>query len=774
MELRSKRASRRTFLLQCWILSIAAVLAGRFCPAASTPPSQLTTLSSVRALTNPEASHAYPVRFEATVTYYRDYDADLFVQDGSTAIYVYFRSGAKLLPGDRVLVTGKTRESFRPIVVADSVVVLHHGALPKPVSVDVNQLFNASRDCELVTVHGVVRSAAMVWSAQRRNLYMQVLTDGGYIDAAVNSDDSSALTSLLDAKVEITGVMTSKFDEKLQQDGAAIDVGSLAGVKILHSTASKPGLLPVTHMENVLRGYRVRDLTERLQVEGIVTYYQPGVAVVLQNGTNSIWIMTMSDAPLRVGDRAFASGFPDVRNGYLALNYGEVRDTHLWEPIAPASVDWKEMESGDHSFDLVSTEGQLVMEAREAAQDEYVLKSNGHLFSAIFRHPIGEGALELPAMKQVPIGSRVRVTGVSMFYSTDPFNGPVASDLLLRGFDDVAVIAPPSRLTIRNLLLTVAALLVAVLLFAARGWSLERRIRRQTVRFAALSDAQAEIERRRSHILEEINGNGPLSEILEHIVELVSFRLGGSPSWFESKDGACLVERPRDLRGLHIARQEMQSGSGMRLGSIAAGLRPGAQSNDAQDEALSMGARLATLAIETRRLYADLVHRSEFDQLTGAHNRFSLEKHLDILIGAARDGKDCFGLIYLDLDGFKQVNDVFGHRIGDLYLEHVAARLQGRLRGHDILARVGGDEFAALISEVKTRADIEEVVSRLKSSLDEPFVLENNAFKAFASFGFALFPEDGASHDSLLAAADSAMYRAKNLKRSMREASIVR
>ncbi|HMG87253.1 MAG TPA: GGDEF domain-containing protein [Terracidiphilus sp.] len=765
--------SRRALLLKCWLLSIAALLAAARCPMAIALD-QRTSLASVRALTNAEAVKAYPVSFEATVTYYRDYDIDLFVQDGPAAIYVRFRPGANLMPGDRVVVTGKTQESFRPIVVAETVVVTRHGALPEPVKLNVDELFDASRDCELVTVRGIVRSAAMVWSARHRNLYMQVLTDGGYIDAAVNSDDSSALTNLLDAEVEITGVMASKFDEKMQESGAVVDVGSLAGIRILHSAGSNPGSLPITPIENVLRGHRVRDLTRRLQVEGTITYYQPGEAVVLQKGSKSIWVTTLSDAQLKIGDRAYASGFPGVRNGYLSLDYGEIRDSHLREPISPVPVDWKEMDSGNHAFDLVSAEGQLVMEAREAAQDEYVLNSNGHIFSAILRHPGGVRALELPPMKQVPIGSRVRVTGVNKFYSTDPFNGPVASDLLLRGFDDVMVIASPPLLNIRNLSMTVAMLLIVVLFFATRGWKLEHKVRQQTARFAAMSDVQAEIERRRSLILEEINGNGPLPEILEQIVGLVSFRLGGNPCWLESKDGACLVPRPRDLRGLRIEHREMHSGAGATLGSIAAGLTLRVPPRPDQLEALSMGSRLATLAIETRRLYADLVHRSEFDQLTGAHNRFSLEKHLDVLIQSATPENPRFGVVYLDLDGFKQVNDLFGHRIGDLYLEQVAARLQGRIRAHDILARIGGDEFAALVSDVNTGAEIDEVIHRLQSGLDQPILIEDHALHASASFGFAIFPEDGTTHDSLLAAADSAMYTAKNIKRSARAATLVR
>lgn len=87
----------------------------------------LTSLSAITALTNAEASRAIPVSFEATVSYARLYENVLFVQDGSAAIFVRPPAGAKLHPGDRVLVKGKTKQSFRPIVVSESIAVLHPG-----------------------------------------------------------------------------------------------------------------------------------------------------------------------------------------------------------------------------------------------------------------------------------------------------------------------------------------------------------------------------------------------------------------------------------------------------------------------------------------------------------------------------------------------------------------------------------------------------------------------------------------------------------------------
>jgi diguanylate cyclase (GGDEF)-like protein len=180
---------------------------------------------------------------------------------------------------------------------------------------------------------------------------------------------------------------------------------------------------------------------------------------------------------------------------------------------------------------------------------------------------------------------------------------------------------------------------------------------------------------------------------------------------------------------------------------------------------------LAALAIETRRLYSDLLRRSEFDLLTDIHNRFSMEKQLDAQIEEARQKAGIFGLVYIDLDDFKQVNDSYGHQAGDLYLQEVALRMKRQLRSHDTLARLGGDEFAALLPMVRNRADVEEIAQRLEDCFNEPFVIDGQLLRGSASVGFALYPEDGATRDSLLDASDAAMYVAKKERKQSQEAA---
>jgi diguanylate cyclase (GGDEF)-like protein len=384
--------------------------------------------------------------------------------------------------------------------------------------------------------------------------------------------------------------------------------------------------------------------------------------------------------------------------------------------------------------------------------------SDGRVFAAILRHPDLTGVSAPPARRD-NVGSTVRVTGICMLqYGSDPFHGPVAVNVLLRSNDDLIVVARPTLFSTRNLGIAAILLFILVLAVGVRGWILERRIRRQTAELAY-------IERRRSRILEDINGSRPLAEIIEQITELVSFKLKGALCWCRIAEGAQLGNCPSSLNDFRIIQEEIPARSGPPLGTVYAALDPLTSPQPIESEALTMAAALSALATETRRIYSDLRRRSEFDLLTDTHNRFSLDKHLDSLMEEARHKAGIFGLIYIDLNEFKQINDLYGHQVGDRYLQEVALRMKRQLRSHDLLARLGGDEFAALVPVVRSRGEVEEIAQRLERSFDDPFMIDRYAIQGSASVGIALYPEDGSSKDSLLSHADAAMYVAKNSSR---------
>jgi diguanylate cyclase (GGDEF)-like protein len=757
-----------------WVLAGVIILGwAPVCGAAS--PGALTSLRAIHDLSRAEAAQALPVSFEGTVTYYNKSDVDLFLQDGDISIYVTTTIGADLALGDRVLVRGHTRQSFRTDVIGDSVTVLRHGTLPKPLAADFDQMVGGRLDCMRVTVRATVRSADMVVDGSRYDLYMHLLMDGGYINATVVASNNSMLKELLDSEVEVTGVVSGKFDSKDQLVGALLQVPTLADLKIVKHAATVPEALPITPMDEILSGYHVRISTRRIRVHGTITYFEPGSAIVLQSGNKSIWINTQSEKSQHIGTLADVTGFPNGTGGSLTMSLGQIWDSDVQAPIAPRPVTQAELASGTYEFNLVSAEGEVVTSVRQAAQDEYVLVSGGHVFSAVYQHMDQADGVPLPPMKQVPIGSRVRVTGISMVnYGSNPFQGPVSYHLLLRSFDDVTVVAQPSWLTVSNLIRLVRLLVLAVLVIAVRQWILERKVHRQTVALANRIEAKAVLERRmaqleqrRSRILEDINGSRPIAEILEQIAELVSFTLNDSPCWCEIVSGARLGTSSTGILGARVLQQDILSHSGQVFGKIYAAPGENGEGAGEETEALATGARLAALAMETRRIYSDLVYRSEFDQLTGIHNRFSLDKHLDRWIEEARDQAGIFGLIYIDLDKFKQVNDIYGHHVGDLYLQEIASRMAKQLRPADVLARLGGDEFAVLIPAVRDAVAVKEVATRLERCFDEPFVVEGYLLRGSASVGIAVYPEDGSTKDSMLTAADADMYVGKQTRRQV-------
>ena len=730
----------------------------------------LTSLHQIHLLNNQQAEQHLAVDFEATVTYFRDYESTLFVQDGEDAIFVLAPSDIKLIPGDRIRIKGITQSSFRPLVSSHDIRLLHHGKPVDAVQANYDELIHARFDCRLVTIRARVLSSDITLSSNQRSTTMQMLTSSGPIDAIVDSDPSGSLSQLLDAEVEVTGAASGHFDGKMQMTGILLHAQNASYVRVIHPASGSAWKLPITPMDEILSSYRVKNLTERVNVEGVITYYQPGAAAVLQNGQRSLWIDSKNLAEVKIGDHAIATGFPEVHDGFLRLAKGEiVADTRTPAPIAPLLISAHDLTHSTHIFDLVSVKAKVVAQVREGGQDEYVLLSGNTLFSALARYSTQYGAPAPPPAKTIPLGSTVQVTGICIQENSNPFDREVPFHLLLRSFEDVQVIAQPSWISVGNLARLVSVLLAIVLIVASWGWMLKRKVRQQTAALAksieteaALERRNAQIEQRRSRILEDINGSRPLAEVLEEITELISFHLNGAPCWCEVTDGARLGQYQPEFAGKRLVREEIPGRSGLPLGSLHAALDAGVEASTAERQAFVLGARLATLAIETRRLYSDLVRRSEFDLLTDVHNRFSLDKHLDELIAHAREHASIFGLIYIDLDEFKQVNDQYGHHIGDLYLREAATRMRRTLRGGDLLARLGGDEFAAIVPTARNRSEVEEIAVRLRNCFLDPFQLEGVRLQGTASVGFALYPEDANNKSTLLSAADTAMYLIKN------------
>jgi len=172
--------------------------------------------------------------------------------------------------------------------------------------------------------------------------------------------------------------------------------------------------------------------------------------------------------------------------------------------------------------------------------------------------------------------------------------------------------------------------------------------------------------------------------------------------------------------------------------------------------------------LEVRLLYKHLEHYSLemeslalHDALTGLPNRRLLMDRLSLAIAHAHRNKRTMAVMYLDLDGFKQVNDTLGHDVGDKLLNMVAARLAAAVRQEDTVARLGGDEFVIALWELIHAEGLVKLVSKVIQAVSQPYVIDGHTVSVTTSVGVSIYPTHGEDADTLMKNADLALYEAK-------------
>ncbi|MYL38378.1 PAS domain S-box protein [Halobacillus litoralis] len=166
--------------------------------------------------------------------------------------------------------------------------------------------------------------------------------------------------------------------------------------------------------------------------------------------------------------------------------------------------------------------------------------------------------------------------------------------------------------------------------------------------------------------------------------------------------------------------------------------------------------------ISEQKSYEEKLERfAYYDYLTGLPNRLLFEENVWKAVEKGHRTGQAFAILYLDGDGFKAINDQYGHDMGDEFLREVGKRLRSCIRGGDSVARIGGDEFSILIEELKDRRLIRDVSTRMLRELREPYYVKGVEIRTSFSIGVACFPEDGETHDALFRAADTALYEGK-------------
>jgi diguanylate cyclase (GGDEF)-like protein len=187
--------------------------------------------------------------------------------------------------------------------------------------------------------------------------------------------------------------------------------------------------------------------------------------------------------------------------------------------------------------------------------------------------------------------------------------------------------------------------------------------------------------------------------------------------------------------------------------------------SDADRTILKLVGALAGATVQRTRQQARLDELAFFDSLTRLPNRVLLNDRLKCLVAEGERYKRDFAVHFLDLDGFKDVNDTYGHAAGDAVLIEVARRLQAVVRESDTVSRLGGDEFVVVQSQVSDPKDVDRLAARLRVAFDEPVAFGKESVTIGTSIGTSRFPGDGRDVQALLVRADQQLYRAKERAR---------
>lgn len=785
---------------------------------APVPGSTLTTALEVHRLPLSAAQRAYPVHLRAVVTYFDPVGHLLFVQDASDGIFVELseKEKAPMRAGDEVEVAGVTTADFAPNVAQARIRVLGHPGLPAPKTGRFGIASWGREDCHWIELDGVVQRVAR----GKADALLTLAWGNDTYKAHVLASPAS-LAHLVDAEVTLQGVCGALFNGKHQMLGIQMFVPGTECIRVLRAPSPDPFSMAATPIADLMQFSRAHDMGHRVRLRGTVTYPNRSGFTWLRDATGGVMIQDHDAGGLAAGDLVDVVGFPAIAGFSPALRGARVKRLQPGAPPAPVPVTSLQAMKGDLDGQLVQIEGKLIDRLQQPAEQVLSVKAGEMVFTAHL--PSGGAARPLQP------GTRLRLTGICSVEVEQSHDliVPRTFRLLLRSPADVEILGRPPLLTADRVvpilagaaLLTIAALAwvgllrkrVRVQTFALTAQTVQLQAAHRSTRDALRQAREAEsLELDSKRIVELIARDEPVDRIVQLIAQAVAVHcegavcaiLLGAPHGSRVCAAPALPAGPLEVLGkidvssvsfaLEFgAAQEFSDDpvwadfidsqqdarfrtfcsapivvDGATAGAIAAFFREDQCRGDAQGAQLGLWCNIAALALERRRLHDQLAYRAQHDALTGLPNRALLYERLDLEIERSSRGQCLLGMLYLDLDGFKQINDTYGHDAGDAVLQEAARRMTETVRRGDTVARIGGDEFVVLLPMLSRSEDARQVVDKIARALRDPIQFNHHWLSVGASAGIAIWPLDGGRPDSLLRFADAQMYGKKRRRSS--------
>ena len=752
----------------------------------------IETAKEAHRLSAEEAAAGRPVELTGVVTYFDLRPSLLFVQDKTGGIFVGLRTGSvpALHYGDLVHVTGITHPGpFAPVVSRARVALIGNAPLPEPPH-DMEAAFMGQRESQWVELHGVIQSATQMPSVVLADVVWGQHSFQAQIQAPL-----ARVAALIDRDIRIRGVCSPVFNRSRQGSGIGLFVPSISFVSPESPAIADPFQLPLRSAGSLLQFSPASNLQHRSRIRGQVTLANLAGPTWIRDGSQGIEIESHNALDLREGDYVDVAGFPFAGNYGPILRAAVIRKLSSGVPVVPLDIDASEESVAKAQSQLVRLDATLLRQSVRDGRNFLRLQSGPETFSAI-----------IPDTKPFPAlapGSKLRVTGICSV------NAESAQGLLLvRGFHldlrtaaDITVLKSAPWFTMERLGDTL--FLTLALIGAAVIWVflLRRNVRLQTRLLTAKSEQleaahalanealararEAEsLEQSRRRLLELVANDDPLETILTELAKSVERHTRGVVCSMKVQlaNGKQFFLPPPDSLAPEGGSAWPSEGQRMTVPILMDGNEIGQITIDSiTGEGLSAHditafpswSQFASLALERRSLFEKLSFRAQFDALTGLYNRATLYEKLGAELAFAQRDGIMVAVLYMDLNGFKKINDTYGHDAGDLILREAGQRIRKAVRRSDIVARIGGDEFVVVLVEIEAKEDAERIGSLLRSSLSRPVQAGSQTFACGTSLGIAFFPQDGNTVEALLKQADQRMYTEKAATRCIPSGELI-
>ena len=735
-------------------------------PESVVPPRTLRTVQDLFRLSRTEAAHSYPIELEAVVTYSDPEWGLLFVQDQTGVTFIDMHGTGKKYPlGERVRVRGiSVAKDNGPALAQPKILVLGRGVLPNPEQRTIAELDAGAAESHRVVTEGVLHPCDNDWSRVCFRIH-----DGENLAwLVVPQPEDPAAHSLIGAKVKAIGVVGQHVDDTKKRVAAQIFLNSLDDIKVEEPPLPDSFSSAPTPIQDIHASDADQRFVRQIHLRGTVTWQSPG-RFSIRDSSGMLIVGTSTAVTVRTGSTVDVIGF--LSHGPFGLELSDSA-VHLAAVqlnaggVAPLEVTAAEVVKRSLNGRRVHLRGRLISQSTNATEFVYQLQEGDQRFIAVLLR--SDAARETVGFAR---DSFLELTGFAVIRSATP-EWPASLLILVDSPADMVVQGGPGWLTLRRGLAILGGTAFCVIATFVWVALLRRTVRQQTATIRARLESELRLETKYRRLFERNlaavftwRPDGAIVDCNMAFVRLLGFKsredLIGRSYWDFQVDPAhreqlcaalqkeeALSNRDASLRRndgvtVHVLKNitPVQTPEGMVYETTAIDVT-----------------QLRQNQAELERAKDAAVYESLNDPLTGLPNRKLLSDTLSSLLVEAQKEATTLALLYIDLDGFKLVNDSLGHAVGDALLVQLAARLRSWIRAGDMLARLGGDEFMVIMNKLHAREDAVLLAENLLKSISDPFEVKGHMLAIGASIGISVFPEDATDAEELMQQADSAMY----------------